>query len=186
MKTKIILAALLMSSGCAFAAPGLYLGANVGSTEHKVSSDGQSDTEDSNGAKVYAGYQINPAFGIEVGYVNFGKLKATEQGVSASFKPASVYAALTGTAAVAPSINVFAKVGAAHSESTFAVAFEGESASVKKNGSSLLIGFGAQYKFSENMSVVAEYENFGKVANFEDEGFNFRVSTVSVGLRYAF
>ena len=186
MKTKIILAALLMSSGYAFAAPGAYVGVNVGSTEHKVSMDGQSDTETTNGAKLYAGYQINPAFGIEVGYVNFGKLKATEEGVGVSFKPTSIYAALTGTMAVSPALNVFGKVGASRNDTTFTVSFEGESVSADKNASSAVIGFGAQYKFSENLSVVAEYENFGKLAKFEEEGINFKATMISVGLRYAF
>ena len=96
MKNTILLAALLVVSSSALANPGSYVGVNVGSTELKITADGDSGSENGTGGKVYAGYQFTPAIGAELGYVRFGDISATEDGFTVGFKPNSFYAALTG------------------------------------------------------------------------------------------
>ena len=187
MKNQIILAALLLSSSCAFAGNG-YVGINAGTTKQTISFDGDSGSEDTTGARVYGGYQVNPGFGIEVGYVHFGKISESEEGVSVSFKPTAIYAAATGTMPISPSMNLIGKIGVARNDTTFGASFEGQSMSFDKNNTSAMFGIGVQYKFSDTMSLVAEYEDFGKIAKFDEGDFkaNMKASIVSVGLRVAF
>ena len=185
MKNQIILAALLLSSSCAFAGNG-YVGINAGSTTQRFTIDGDSHSEDTTGVRAYAGFQINPAFGIEGGYVHFGNVSAVEDGINFAFKPTSVYAAATGTMPMSPSLNLMGKVGIARSNSTFEASSQGQKFSADKTGTSAMFGIGVEYKFSETMSVVAEYENFGKIAKFDQEGINVKASMVSVGLRTSF
>jgi OOP family OmpA-OmpF porin len=47
-----------------------------------------------------------------------------------------------------------------------------------------MFGVGAEFNFTKNVSMVAEYENFGKVID-ENEA-NTKAQMVSVGLRYKF
>lgn len=185
MKNTIMLAALLLSSSCAFAGTG-YVGVNAGSTTHSVTFDGDSGSTDTTGARIYGGFQVTPAFGIEAGYVHFGKVSESEQGFKLTFKPTAFYAAATGTMPMSPSFNLIGKVGVARTASTFGVTFQNQSVSMDKTSTSAMFGIGVQYKYSETMSFVGEYENFGKIAKFDTEGFNMKASMVSVGLRVSF
>lgn len=185
MKNKLILAALLLSSSSAFAGTG-YVGLNAGSTKQTVNINGTSGSENTNGARVYGGYQVTPAFGIEAGYVHFGNVSEAEDGMTITFKPTAFYAAATGTMPLSPSFNLIGKIGVARSDSTFGASFQGQRLSFDKTKTNAMFGIGAQYKFSDTMSLVGEYENFGKIAEFEKEGFNMKASLVSVGLRIAF
>ena len=186
MKNKIILAALLLSSSYAFAGPGMYLGVNAGSVDHQLNFDGESGSDTSTGVKVYAGYQVTTAFAVEAGYVHFGDLGESDPDYSISFKPKAVYAAVTGTMAFSPIINLFGKVGVARTDSTLSESDRRERFSMKRNLTSAMLGFGAQYKFSETLSAVAEYEYFGKIANLDDGGLSDKAAMVSVGVRYTF
>jgi OOP family OmpA-OmpF porin len=186
MNNKITLAALLLSSSCAFAAPGAYVGVNVGSSDQELSVASQSGSETSTGVKVYGGYQVNPAFGIEAGYVRFGKVSETEDGETFGTKPSAIYAAVTGTMAVSPSFNVFGKLGVTRNKTDIFVVFEGDRFTDEKSVTTGVFGVGAQYKFSDTMSLVAEYENYGKVAKYDEAKMSLKASLISVGLRVAF
>ena len=187
MKKQIILAALLLSSSCAFAGNG-YVGINAGSTKHTVDFEGSKGSETTTGVRVYGGYQVNPGFGIEAGYVHFGKISETDEGFGITFKPTAIYAAATGTMPISPSMNLTGKIGVSRNDSTFSASFEGDSASFDKNNTTAMFGIGVQFKFSDTMSLVAEYEDFGKVAKFDEGDFKatMKASIVSVGLRVAF
>ncbi len=143
-------------------------------------------SESATAFKIVGGYQATPMFGIEAGYVRFGEASVSGNGASIGSKPTSFYAALTGTLPVSPAFNLFAKLGAATSETTiFASDVDGRE-EFEETGTSAVIGIGAQYKFSDTMSLVAEYENFGKVAKDSESSGNLKVSLVSIGLRIAF
>ncbi|MEJ7808058.1 MAG: outer membrane beta-barrel protein [Telluria sp.] len=187
MNKNTLLATLLLSSSCAIASPG-YVGINVGTTTHTVSFDGDSGSENTTGARVYGGYQVSPRFGMEAGYVHFGKVSETEDGLTVNFKPTAIYAAVTGTMPVSPSFNLFGKLGVSRNSATFGVTFENDSVSMKKTSATAMFGIGVQYKMSDSMSLVAEYENFGKVAKFDEGDFkaNFKAQMISIGLRNAF
>jgi OOP family OmpA-OmpF porin len=186
MNKKITLAALLLSSSCAFAAPGAYVGVNVGSADQEINVGSQSASESSTGVKVYGGYQVNSAFGIEAGYVRFGEASDTEDGETFGAKPSSIYAAVTGTMAVSPSLNVFGKLGVTRNKTDIFVVFDGDRFTDEKSVSTAVFGVGVQYKFSDTMSLVGEYENYGKVAKYEQANMNLKASLISVGLRVAF
>jgi OOP family OmpA-OmpF porin len=186
MKKHIILAALLLSSAVAIAAPGAYVGVNAGSTDQKLSAEGESGSETSTGFKVYGGYQATDAIGIEAGYAAFGKASAGDDEFYLSAKPTAFYAAVTGTMPVSPSLDLFGKLGVAKSETTITAFDGGVGGSVERKGTSALFGIGAQYKFSDTMSLVAEYENYGKVAKFDEGDLSLKITQVSIGLRVAF
>lgn len=186
MKNKIILAALLVSSSYAFAAPGGYVGVNAGSTKHQLSMDGDSGSDTSTGVKVYGGYQVTPMFGVEAGYARFGEIEESDSGFSINYKSNAFYVAVTGTVAMSPSVDLFGKVGVSRSDTKLDFSYLNQRGSMKTNATGAMFGIGAQYKFSESMSVVAEYEHFGEVAKFDDLDLTDKASLVSVGLRVAF
>ncbi len=183
MKNTITFAALLLSSTCALAA-GPYMGVSAGTTDQKVAAEGEAVNLDSNSAKIYGGYQFASNVGIEGGYVHFGEIKETVEGFTLGAKPKAFYTAVTGTAALSPAFNLFGKLGVSSNQTKIFASFDGNSGSETKTKVSAMFAIGGQYKFNEQFSFVAEYENFGKV--FDQDGLSLKVTTVSAGLRYTF
>lgn len=166
---------------------GAYLGTNIGSADQKVSVDGAGSRKDSDtGYKLYGGVGINQHFGVETGYVNFGEgsVRNSLSGASASAKPHAVYVAATGTLPLNEQVSLFAKAGVAANRTKIRTTFAGVSDSDTESRIAPMIGVGAAYKFTPNVSVVGEYENFGKIV--KEDGASLKADMVSVGLRYQF
>lgn len=180
MKKQVIATVL----GAALALPliaqaqGSYIGANVGRAEQKVNPNGFSSFKDNDaGFKLYGGHDFTPNLGVELGYVNFGE---AEGPFNISSKPHSLYLAGTGTLPLSEQISLFAKVGVSVNRTKLNTPLNNGS----ERNTSALLGIGASYQFTPKMSVVAEYENFGKVR--DESGSEVKADLASVGIRYKF
>lgn len=189
--TKTLLSALLASafvlSASAHAA-GAYIGANAGSVEHKASIDGESGKESKAAFKLYGGYGFNENFGIETGYVHMGKVSDSASfggdNAALSYRARAFYIAGTAALPLSQQFSLFAKAGVTANRGKIRASLNGDSESISRSNTTAMFGVGAEYSFTKNMSVVAEYENFGKVID-ENEG-NTKAQMISVGLRYKF
>jgi opacity protein-like surface antigen len=56
----------------------------------------------------------------------------------------------------------------------------------KQNNTNLSFGLGASYKFTPNIAVRAEYEDFGKFIRGNANGGDVRGNNFSVSLLYSF
>lgn len=185
MKNKIILAALLMSSTAAFAGPA-YIGGTLGSASQKLNIQRFSVSEDSTSAKLFGGYQFTKHIGVEAGYIHFGKADFQIEDVRFNTKSKSAYVALTGAMPVSSDFDITAKIGVGRNKSTVTGTDEDGTESFSRNATSAMFGVGVAYKFTDNMSLVAEYENYGKVGKMKEADLNVKASTVSAGLRISF
>lgn len=165
-------------------AEGFYVGGNVGSAKHKLSDSQESINENDTGYKVYGGIAINKYFGAELGYADFGSYTESDSSGSYEASAKSTYLAATGTYTITQQFSIFGKVGVAFNKAKYSVTGSGFSASASGDNTNLLLGIGAAYAFTPNMSVVAEYEDFGKVDKLD--GAEYKVNMLSVGLRYKF
>ena len=158
-----------------------YLGANVGRAEQKVSGNGFSSFKDNDaGFKLYGGHEFTPNLGVEAGYVNFGEAEKSSGPFNISSKPHSLYLAGTGTLPLSEQISLFGKVGVSVNRTKLNGTFNDGS----ERNTTALLGIGASYQFMPKMSVVAEYENFGKVR--DESGSEVKADLASVGVRYKF
>jgi OOP family OmpA-OmpF porin len=187
MKTSFI--AALIAAAVAFPvaaqAQSTYVGINAGQSEQKVSADNYSAKESATGYKAYAGYNFDKNFGLEAGFVDSGKGDFKFVGVPYTLKTQSVYLAATATLPVNNEFSLFAKAGIANNRVKGAVSFGGITEKDDTDDrTTAMFGLGASYAVAQNISIVAEYENFGKVA----KGDNSSVKTdlVSLGLRFKF
>ena len=185
--STVLLGTVLLLSASAHAA-GAYIGANVGSAEHKLSVDGDSGKEHKTGVKLYGGYALTENFGIEAGYVHLGKVSNSDTDgfntTSLDYRARALYIAGTAAMPLTPEFSVFAKAGVTNNHGKVTARLNGFSDSMSRSNTAAMFGIGAEYGFAKNMSVVAEYENFGKVID-ENDG-NTMVQMISVGLRYKF
>jgi OOP family OmpA-OmpF porin len=179
MKKQVLVAILgsALALPLAAQAEGGYVGVNVGSAKTKESFDGISRSEKNTGYKLYGGFDFTKNFGAEIGYVDFGKVSDP----IGSYKTRAFYAAATGTLPLNEQFSLLAKVGVTANRLKWNE--NGGDSGTEKN-TNAMFGVGAAYNFTKNLSVVAEYENFGKAVD-EADG-NVKVDLFSVGLRYKF
>jgi OOP family OmpA-OmpF porin len=182
MKLKLIIAtgaALGLFTTLAHADGG-YAGLSVGSAEQKknvaFSSTNIDRTKDSTTAfKLLAGYQYNPTFGVEAGWVHHGSSDVALSGRIATLKPESFFAAGTATVPLGNQFSLFGKLGLAHHRTDI----DGSHQTNNRG----FAGLGLSYAFTQMVSGVVEYEDFGEVL---DGPISAKSRVVSAGVRVAF
>ena len=86
-----LVAALAAGAALADDAAHAYVGIAGGVTHISVDCTGATSCDKSDtGGKLVAGYSFSNGFGLEVGYINFGKVRASEGGISTTIKPAAL------------------------------------------------------------------------------------------------
>lgn len=157
---KLLIAAAF--TGALLAAPvsaQMYAGAGVG----------QADTDSSETSwKLYGGYQINPTWGVELGYNDLGRYSGS------NIQNWTI--AGTGTMPLNANWALLGKLGLASNRPSFTGA---------SNHTALLMGIGVGYSFSKNVGVRLEYEDFGKLSNVSN-GSNSRGSNLGLSVKYTF
>ncbi|MYM66216.1 outer membrane beta-barrel protein [Pseudoduganella sp. FT55W] len=183
---KTIFAAMIaaLAAPLAAQAEGAYIGANVGRAEQKVDVESYSFKESTTAYKLYGGYTYNRNFGFEVGFADLREAEKRGNGARIASEPKTVYIAATGTLPLNDQFALFGKVGVASSHVKVSASAPGISASGSDNQTSPYIGVGASFALNKNVSFVAEYENFGKIA--KDGGSHIKADFFSAGVRYAF
>lgn len=151
----------------------LYGGASIGQATYRCTTTNEDC--DSDGWKIFAGYKLNQNMAIEGAYYNLGEDTAeynhtTYGKMHASAKSTGI--GLTGvyTQPVADNFEVFGKLGAmfwdVEGELSQTVNGTKVSASDEEDGTSVLFGLGASYKFNDNWGVRGEWERY--TAEYED------------------
>lgn len=161
-----------------------YIGGSVGRAEQKLSAAGASVSDNDTATKIVGGYQFTPAVGVEAGYAILGESNIVGGVYSAGAEPKSFYVAVTGTMPLTPVIAGFVKLGAAHTRTDVFASDRGYFYSARVNNGSVLAGIGASYAINKQLSLVAEYEHFGKIVS--EDGVSLKADMLSVGVRFQF
>ena len=138
--------------------------------------------------KIFGGYQFSPNWGVEAQYADMGNRDIALRngaGVSVatgSLKFSQFSIAGTGTLPLGANFSLFGKLGASSNTAKGSLVGVTDSDST----TSLMLGIGAAYSISKQISVRVEYENFGKLAKDDGFGGAVRGNAYSVGLKYAF
>lgn len=151
---------------------GFYIGAGVGRSEQKdfctdlgpnIACDGKDFSWN-----VFAGYQLNRHFAVEIGYLDFGKVTGTAifagvPGVIANETTAVELVAIAGLP-LTDRFTVYAKGGLFHFDSdgfgTGAIAGSANDKSVE-----ITLGVGAEYGFTRNVGARLEYQRYLNVGS---------------------
>lgn len=158
-----------------------YLGLNLSRSRYNVSCGTTAllcDDSDQ-GAQLYAGTMIGNFWGVELGYLNMGRIawaggETRAQGLNLS---------LVGKARVARSLGVFGKVGTTYGRSeTFALGASSV-ASGAENGFGLSFGAGVSVDFTPRLSATLEWDS--NDFRFSGGGRD-PVRSTSLGLQYRY
>ncbi|MBF7052204.1 outer membrane beta-barrel protein [Halomonas sp. KAO] len=171
---------------------GPYIGAGLGHSETDFDISGyyrdrgypNTNTDDSDtGYKLFVGYQFNPNFAIEAGYVDFGEFTANENGGSAKAKLSvdGFSAALVGKLPIQNGFSIFGKLGMIAWDADLNESDNTGSSSYGRDGSDPLFGIGAEYEV-ERILMRAEFERY----DISEDGEDFEIDLISASIGYRF
>lgn len=192
-RTKRYLIAALLAGGCAAAAPALaqdtkwYVGGSVGQSKFDVDTSpvtalgasGLSTDDTDTAFKIFGGYQFTKNWGIEVGYIDFGKTAVSGRVGAAPFNVNLDVTAFTvagvGTLPLNPSFSLFGKAGLYVWDSK--ASSTGSIIATGNDGTDAMLGVGVLYNINKSLAIQGEIEYFGG---------DDTITLFSVGLRFKF
>lgn len=190
MNKQVLIALLALAPAFAAAADyTTYIGASIGRATTTLSVEGiGSAKENTTGAKIYGGVQVNETFGVEGGYAQLGNMKELAGGLNADMEPKPIYLAITATMPLQKGFSLHAKAGAVRNRTDYSATIT--SGTERYSTTSNLWTVGASYAINANLSAVAEYESFGNLLRTDDSPSTMQVTMrskmFSMGLRYTF
>lgn len=140
---------------------GFYIGAGAGMTSFDTCDDltglglTSCDDEDS-GFKVYAGKGFTQNFGVEVGWVDLGEIKASGPGGTATLGVDGFQVAALGMLPLNPRISLFGKVGVY----LWDASASGPGGSLSDDGSDIMFGVGLNWNLARRLDLRVEWEQF--------------------------
>ncbi|WP_332853701.1 outer membrane beta-barrel protein [Duganella sp. S19_KUP01_CR8] len=173
-----------LAAPLAVQAEGYYVGGNIGRAEQKADVGSASFKESTTAYKLVGGYNYNKNVGAEIGYADLREVSVSGNGAKVSSKPSAFYVAATGTLPLNEQFSVFGKLGVARAHEKLSATYTKVSESATENRTTPYISVGAAFLLNQQVSFVAEYENFGKIA--KDGSANIKADMFSVGVRYSF
>lgn len=182
-KLLITLAASLVAIGSAQAqslsvdgsTSRFYVGAAVSGADNDTVDDWKA------GGKVFAGYNIDQNWAVEAGHTRFGSedypARWAAGAPDAFIKSNSTYLAAKYTLPLNGALSAYGKLGASYNERTSGLG----GLEWKDRDTGLYGAIGLQYALTQNVSLVGEYERYGKK---KDSGA--KADVVSAGVQYSF
>ena len=125
------------------------------------------------------GSHFSPNLAAEVGYSVFGDSTITGSGGSATVSASAFQIAAIGSLPLNPQFDLIGKLGVSHNSAKGG----GLAAGISTSNNSVLFGVGAQYHFNSQVSLRAQYENYGK---FESGSNPMEATAISLGVVYNF
>jgi OOP family OmpA-OmpF porin len=130
--------------------------------------------------RIAGGYHFNKYLAGEIGYTKFGDSTFIATGGSATLTASAFQIAAVGSYPLNEQFDLLGKLGITSNKAS---ANNTLGMSINSSESSVLYGVGAQYHFNSQISVRAQYENYGK---FENVSSPMEASTISLGLVFNF
>ncbi|WP_322403633.1 porin family protein [Massilia luteola] len=156
-----------------------YVGIGVASAGNVTTGSRHAD------AKIFGGVDFSNNLGVEAGYVKFSSRDSHFSeaqtgfpgGVISATKGYGAYVAAKYTVPINDRFSAYGKLGVSHNERKYTsnVGFDEDI----DNG--VYAGLGAQYKLNEKLSLVGEYEQYGK-----GKQMGARAGVWSAGLKFGF
>lgn len=143
-----VLGMAALSAGAA-EQPGFYVGAGAGQA---MIDDGALDDDDT-AFSAFAGYQLNPYFGLEAGYADLGKTEPLGS-AGPELEADAAYLVAVGTLPFTDRFSGYAKAG--YSDWNVDTSITG----VSDDGNDPTYGLGLQYRFTDAVALRGEYSRF--------------------------
>ncbi|MBI5926577.1 MAG: outer membrane beta-barrel protein [Aquabacterium sp.] len=184
MKKILLASALATMMGGAFAQ--VYVGGAFGMTQVALDCSGASTCDKSDtGFKFYGGYQFNPTWSVEVGYIDFGAAKYTYWdgvNVGGKFEVSALTLAAAARAPFSPVLTGVARLGLANAKTEWSESAMGLTISESETKAKAYFGLGLEYTFTKQLrgTLSADFTQ-GEIG-----GSTGSVRAFGAGLQYGF
>lgn len=184
MKNAIALAALLAATAThADQQAHAYVGVAAGLSHMSVDCSGSTSCDKTDtGGKLVAGYRFANGFGLEAGYINFGKARGADATSSAELKPTAL---MLGGAFALPLGNEWGmnfRLGAARVKTKVEASFGTARATESQTRTKAYAGVGLTYAISSAVNLELAVDSTQGQLN-DEKG---TLQLVSVGATFAF
>ncbi|WP_354622906.1 outer membrane beta-barrel protein [Psychromonas sp. MME2] len=176
MKQSKLISAILLTlgiTGNALAENGFYAGASIGQSTIDACSGLTSCDDEDIGWKIFGGWGVNSYLAFEASRVDFGEIDGYIDGSKVSAEIDGWTVAAKGTLPLSEQFALFGKFGMIMWDADGGDAASG----IDDDGSDLLYGLGAEYMFTDQFSIVGEWEWY----DIDED-----VDLFSVGVLYRF
>jgi OOP family OmpA-OmpF porin len=163
-----------------------YVGAAVTTSDTNYRIGGATNVNDPGykaSGKIFGGWELDNTWGVEAGYTD---LRSTHGNYTLGGNAGRVttdgsrsYLAAKASWPVNEQVSVYGKLGVGYSKTD--VALSTPNVSWDDSKTEAYGGLGAQYKLNQNVSLIAEYERYGK-----KKEVGAKADAFSIGARYAF
>lgn len=175
---KKLLAALLgaiLVAPVAVHAEGSYFRVDAGQSRYKDDVVSGNETA----VSLAYGVAIDKNMGVELGYINFGKLKGSVGDPARTYQQQAVYLAAVGSYPLTEALYAIGKLGVAVNRQEWGSTDPGLIETHTETKTRAMAGLGLAYHFTKEVAGTLEYQYFGK-AN------EIKVSALTVGIKYGF
>lgn len=131
------------------------------------------------------GFQLNPNFDLEAGYIHFGKARYADVGAvgnQLSARSESVYVAAVGKIPVHAMFDLYGKLGASYHWNKWRGVEGGVAFSDDDNRLAPMAGVGVSWKFMPNWAADLDYAYFHDVG--KSGGRTAKIDLWTVGVKY--
>lgn len=171
-----LLGAVLVLPVTAYA-EGSYFKLGVGESEY----DFNFFKENKTAVSLAYGFAVDKNFGVELGYLNFGKQRWVFEDTSTALQNQSVYLTGVGSLPLSDAFSVYGKLGVAVNHTKGEFSSPDEIASGSETKARPLLGFGLSYNFTKDIAATFEYHYVGKIPDSD-----VKMSMMTAGIKYGF
>ena len=173
---SVLLSAVVLVMPFVAKAEGSYVKFGLGQSEYKATG-----SVNETAASLAYGFSIDKNFGVELGYINFGKNKQGDASFTSTLQREAFYIAGVGSLPVTDTFSLFAKLGIAANKQEKEFDSIGISESENVTKTKPMFGLGLSYNVTKEIAGTLEYQDFGKVGTDK-----IKASAITAGIKYDF
>ena len=159
---------------------GLYAGFGFGQSKVRNLCDGTLNCDDKDTAlNIFAGYQVNRNFGVEVGYADLGKFSGSVPGFSVTGEVTGFELSGVGTIPIDQKFALYGKLGFFMWDVDVRGTIGGFGFSGSDDGTDPTLAIGARYSFTRNVAMQVQWQRYFDVGDSD-------IDVIGLGVLFRF
>jgi hypothetical protein len=184
-KSSVLALVFSAASGAAFAQPYVLLSAGTARLNADCTGTTSCDNRGT-GFKVMGGYKFAPGLGVEAGYFDYGKSKASAGGVNAEISNTAIGAGVAFMQDIGSDWAFAGRLGIASVKTKISGNVGAVSASDSANNAAAYFGLSIGYKVSKSVSIDAAWDMGRSKYNKNGADTAGNINMLSVGVTLGF